>query len=55
MQSHALITEPVRTSERSQIVDVTDAVRRIVRKLGPNATVDGAEYPHQVAAVSGEL
>ena len=52
MQSHALIIEPVKTSERNQIVDVTDAVRRIVRQKRVTDGMVIAYVPHTTAAVT---
>ena len=52
MQSHALITEHVKTRQRSEIVDVTDAVRRLVQQ---NHVRDGMAIcyvPHTTAAVT---
>jgi secondary thiamine-phosphate synthase enzyme len=52
MQSHPRVTEKVTTSQRSEIVDVTDAVRRIVRR---NRVTDGMAIvyiPHTTAGVT---
>ena len=52
MQSHAIIKEPVRTRERSQIVDVTDAVRRIVKQKRVTDGMAIVYIPHTTAAVT---
>ena len=52
MQSHPMITEPVKTRQRNEIVDVTDAIRRLVKQKG---VIDGMAIlyvPHTTAAVT---
>ena len=52
MQSHALITEPVKTKERSQIVDITDVVKRLVKKHNVRDGMAIVYVPHTTAAVT---
>lgn len=52
MQSHPLVTEPVRTSERNQIVDVTEVVRRMVRQRNIRDGMAILYVPHTTAAVT---
>jgi secondary thiamine-phosphate synthase enzyme len=52
MQSHALITEPVKTRQRSEIVDVTDAVRRLVKEKNIRDGMAIIYVPHTTAAVT---
>jgi secondary thiamine-phosphate synthase enzyme len=52
MQSHPLVTEPVKTRQRSEIVDVTDAVRRIVRQKRVTDGMAIVFIPHTTAAVT---
>src|SRR4051794_5621979 len=52
MQSHPLLTEPVTTKERSQIVDVTDVIRRIVRTKRISEGMAVIYVPHTTAAVT---
>ena len=52
MQSHPLVTEPVKTRQRSEIVDVTDAVRRIVRAQRVRDGMVILYVPHTTAAVT---
>jgi secondary thiamine-phosphate synthase enzyme len=52
MQSHPLATEPVKTTQRSEIVDVTDAVRRIVRQHRVRDGMAIIYVPHTTAAVT---
>ena len=52
MQSHPLVTEPVKTRQRSEIVDVTDAVRRIVRAERVSDGMVILYVPHTTAAVT---
>ena len=52
MQSHPLVTEPVKTRQRSEIVDVTDAVRRIVRQKRVTDGMAIVYVPHTTAAVT---
>jgi secondary thiamine-phosphate synthase enzyme len=52
MQSHPLVREKVSTSSRSEIVDITAAVRRIAKQ---NRVTDGMAIvyvPHTTAAVT---
>ena len=52
MQSHALITEPVKTRQRSEIVDVTDIIRRLIRQKGVRDGMAIVYIPHTTAAVT---
>ena len=52
MQSHPLVSEPVKTRQRSEIVDVTDAVRRIIRTKGVRDGMVILYVPHTTAAVT---
>ena len=52
MQSHALITERVKTKQRSEIVDVTDAVRRLVKQHNVRDGMVICYVPHTTAAVT---
>src|SRR2546423_11934569 len=52
MQSHRLITEPVKTTERNQIVDVTAAVRRIIKQHQVRDGMAIIYVPHTTAAVT---
>ena len=52
MQSHALITEHVKTRQRSEIVDVTDAVRKLVRQNNIRDGMAICYVPHTTAAVT---
>jgi secondary thiamine-phosphate synthase enzyme len=52
MQSHPLVTEQVKTSQRSQIVDVTAAVKRIVRQHHVRDGMAIVYVPHTTAAVT---
>jgi secondary thiamine-phosphate synthase enzyme len=52
MQSHALITEKVKTRQRSEIVDVTDALRRLVRQHNVSDGMAICYVPHTTAAVT---
>ncbi len=52
MHSHPLLTEPVKTHERSEIVDVTDVIRRIVRRKGVRDGMLIVYVPHTTAAVT---
>ena len=52
MQSHALISENVKTNERNEIVDITPAVRRIVQKHGVRDGMAVVYVPHTTAAVT---
>ena len=52
MQSHPLVTEPVKTRQRSEIVDVTDVVRCIVRQKRVTDGMAIVYVPHTTAAVT---
>jgi secondary thiamine-phosphate synthase enzyme len=52
MQSHALVTEKVKTKQRSEIVDVTDAVRRLVKQHNVRDGMAICYVPHTTAAVT---
>jgi secondary thiamine-phosphate synthase enzyme len=52
MQPHPIVTEPVKTTQRSQIVDVTGAVRRIVQRLNVRDGMAVVYVPHTTAAVT---
>ena len=52
MQSHALITERVKTRQRSEIVDVTDCVRRLVKQHNIRDGMAICYVPHTTAAVT---
>ena len=52
MQSHPLTTHRIRTHERSEIVDVTDAVRAIVRQHRVRDGMAIVYVPHTTAAVT---
>ena len=52
MQSHALIIERLQTGRRSEIVDVTEAIRRIVRQKRVTEGMIIAYVPHTTAAVT---
>ena len=52
MQSHALITERVKTKQRSEIVDVTDCVRRLVKQNNIRDGMAICYVPHTTAAVT---
>ena len=52
MQSHPLVTEPLKTRQRSEIVDMTDAVRRIVRQKRVTDGMAIVYVPHTTAAVT---
>jgi secondary thiamine-phosphate synthase enzyme len=52
MQLHPLVTEPVKTHQRSEIVDITDAVRRIVRQKRVTDGMAIVYVPHTTAAVT---
>jgi secondary thiamine-phosphate synthase enzyme len=52
MQSHPLVTEPVQTRQRGEIVDVTDVVRRIVRQKRASDGMAIVFVPHTTAAVT---
>src|SRR4051794_32934281 len=52
MQSHPIVKEPVKTRQRDEIVDVTDAVRRIVKRFDVRDGMAIAYVPHTTAAVT---
>jgi secondary thiamine-phosphate synthase enzyme len=52
MQSHPLVTEPVKTRQRSEIVDVTAAVRQLVKQVGVRDGMVILYVPHTTAAVT---
>ena len=52
MQSHPLVTEPVKTRQRSEIVDVTAAVRRLVKQMDVRDGMVILYVPHTTAAVT---
>ncbi len=52
MQSHPLITEPVKTRQRSEIVDVTDVIRRLVKQKSIRDGLAIVYVPHTTAAVT---
>ena len=52
MQSHPLVTEPVKTRQRSEIVDVTAAVRRLVQRMRVTDGMVILYVPHTTAAVT---
>jgi secondary thiamine-phosphate synthase enzyme len=52
MQSHPLITERVKTKQRSEIVDVTDTIRRLVKQKGIRDGQAIVFIPHTTAAVT---
>jgi secondary thiamine-phosphate synthase enzyme len=52
MHAHALITERVKTRQRSEIVDVTDAVRKLVRQHHVRDGMVICYVPHTTAAVT---
>jgi secondary thiamine-phosphate synthase enzyme len=52
MQSHALVSEKVKTKQRSEIVDVTDAVRRLVKQHNVRDGMAICYVPHTTAAVT---
>ena len=52
MRSHPLVTEYVKTTQRSQIVDVTDLVRRRVRDSAMRDGLAILYVPHTTAAVT---
>ena len=52
MQSHPILYEPVKTQERSEIVDVTEIVRRLVREQNIRDGMAIIYVPHTTAAVT---
>jgi secondary thiamine-phosphate synthase enzyme len=52
MQSHALVSEKVKTKQRSEIIDVTDAVRRLVKQHNVRDGMVICYVPHTTAAVT---
>ena len=52
MQSHPLVSEQVKTTQRSQIVDVTDVVRRMLKSKNVRDGMAIVYIPHTTAAVT---
>ena len=52
MISYPTVVEPVRTSERSQVVDVTAQVQKVVAKRAVNDGMVIVYVPHTTAAVT---
>ena len=52
MQFHALMTQSVRTKQRSEIVDVTDVLRSLVRQHNIRDGMAIVFVPHTTAAVT---
>jgi secondary thiamine-phosphate synthase enzyme len=52
MQSHALIAEPVKTRQRSEIVDITEKIRRLVKQKNIRDGMAIVYIPHTTAAVT---
>ena len=52
MRSHAIVTEPVTTRQRSEILDVTDTVRRLARERKIRDGMAILYIPHTTAAVT---
>ena len=52
MLSYPTTVEPVRTKERSQIVDVTQAVQKLITKRGISDGMVIVYIPHTTAAVT---
>lgn len=52
MRTFALQTESVRTSQRNQMIDVTDRVQRILRSANINDGMAIVLVPHTTAAVT---
>src|SRR5688572_22822003 len=52
MHSHALLSEPVKTRQRNEIVDVTDIVRRLVKQKNLRDVMAIIFVPHTTAAVT---
>jgi secondary thiamine-phosphate synthase enzyme len=52
MQTYALAKVPVKTSQRGEIVDVTDAVRRVARVNNVREGMAIVYVPHTTAAVT---
>ncbi len=52
MHSQPLITEPVKTSQRNQIVDITPAVQRLVKQRNVREGMAIVYVPHTTAAVT---
>jgi thiamine phosphate synthase YjbQ (UPF0047 family) len=52
MQSHPIVSEPVKTYERSEIVDVTEIVRRLARQKNIRDGMAIIYVPHTTAAVT---
>ena len=52
MLSHPIAAEPVKTKQRSQIVDITDVVRQRVKKHNVRDGIAIVYVPHTTAAVT---
>src|SRR5580765_922971 len=52
MQSHPILTEPVKTTQRSQIVDITENLRRLVKSKRIRDGMAIVYIPHTTAAVT---
>src|SRR4051812_37358069 len=52
MLSHPLAKEPLKTRQRNEIVDVTDAVRRLVKRKNVRDGMAILYVPHTTAAVT---
>ncbi len=52
MQTHPLVTENVKTSQRNEIVDVTGRVLKIVREIGLRDGMAIVYVPHTTVAVT---
>ena len=52
MLSHPIAAEPVKTKQRSQIVDITDVVRQRVKKHNVRDGIAMVYVPHTTAAVT---
>ena len=52
MHAHALVTERVKTKQRSEIVDVTDPVRRLIKQNDIRDGMAICYVPHTTAAVT---
>ncbi len=52
MRSHPIAREPVKTTERNQILDVTPSVRKLIKQLGVEDGMAIVYVPHTTAAVT---
>ena len=52
MQSHPLVSESVKTTKRTEIVDVTDVIRRMVKSKNIRDGMAIVYIPHTTAAVT---